>query len=140
MRVLVDTNIFLNIAREEREFLDSSEELLKRARRGKIEGLASCVMLMEIKWALYEKGELAKADRAISLIEELVRIVPVDKEIAKEAIEIKIRKKLELLDSIHVTTAIFQDAILVTRDDDIRKKCEDIATIRTPEEILEEKE
>ena len=140
MRVLVDTNIFLNIAREEREFLDSSEELLKRVRRGKIEGLASCVMLMEIKWALYEKGEPAKADRAISLIEELVRIVPVDKEIAKEAIEIKIRKKLELLDSIHVTTAIFQDAILVTRDDDIRKKCEDIATIRTPEEILEEKE
>lgn len=140
MRVLVDTNIFLNIAREEKEFLDGSEELLKRITRGKIEGLASCVVLMEIKWALYEKGELAKADKAISLIEELVRIVSVDKEIAKEAIEIKIRKKLELLDSIHVTTAIVQDAILVTRDDDIRKKCEDIATIRTPEEVLEEKE
>jgi len=140
MRVLVDTNIFLNIAREEKEFLDGSEELLKRIRREKIEGLASCVMLMEIKWALYEKGELAKADKAVSLIEEMVRIVPVDKEIAKEAIEMKIRKKLELLDSIHVTTAIFQDAILVTRDDDIRKKCGDIATIRTPEEVLEEKE
>ncbi|MBS7629837.1 PIN domain-containing protein, partial [Candidatus Bathyarchaeota archaeon] len=81
-----------------------------------------------------------KADKAVSLIEELVRIVSVDKEIANEAIDIKIRKKLELLDSIHVATAIVQDAILVTRDDEIRKKCEDMATIRTPEEILEEKE
>jgi predicted nucleic acid-binding protein len=140
MRVLVDTNIFLNIAREEKEFLDGSEELLRRITQGQIEGIASCVVLMEIKWALYEKKELAKADKAISLIEELVRIVPVDKEIAKEAIETKIRKRLELLDSIHVTTAIVQNVILVTRDDDVRKKCEDIAIIRTPEEILEEKE
>jgi len=29
--------------------------------------------------AVYEKGELAKADKAISLIEELVRIVLVNK-------------------------------------------------------------
>ncbi|MBS7622692.1 PIN domain-containing protein [Candidatus Bathyarchaeota archaeon] len=139
MRVLVDTNIFLNVAREEREFLDGSEELLKRIRREEIEGLASCIVLIEIKWALYEKGEFAKADKAVSLIEELVEIAPVDKETAKEAIEIKIRKRLELLDSIHVATAILQEAILVTRDIDIRKRCEDIVTIRTPEEILEEK-
>ncbi|MEM3595193.1 MAG: PIN domain-containing protein, partial [Candidatus Bathyarchaeia archaeon] len=125
------------IAREEKEFLDSSEKLLKMVTYGKIEGLASCIALMEIKWALYEKGELGKADKAVSLIEELVNIIPVDKETAKEAIEIKIRKKLELLDSIHVTTAIFQNAILVTRDSDVRRKCEDIATIRTPEEILD---
>jgi len=39
-----------------------------------------------------------------------------------------------------VTTAIVQNATLVTRDDDKREKCEDIAAIRTPEEILEEKE
>jgi predicted nucleic acid-binding protein len=140
MRVVVDTNIFLNVAREEQEFLRGSEELLRRIARKEIEGLASCVALMEIKWALYERGELAKADKAGSLVEELVEIVPLDGETAKQAIDAKIARKLELLDSVHVMTAIVQDAVLVTRDEDLRSKCRDLASIRTPEEILEKKE
>ncbi len=139
MRVLVDTNVFLNVAREEHEFLRGSEELLRRIARREIEGLASCVALMEIKWALHERGELRKADKAMSLIEEIVEIVPVDRDIAKYAIDAKISRGLELLDSIHVTTAIVQDAIFVTRDVELRKKCRDLASIGTPEEILEEK-
>jgi predicted nucleic acid-binding protein len=95
---------------------------------------------MEIKWALHEKGELAKANKATSLIEELVQIVPVDGEAAKHAIDLKISRRLELLDSIHVTTSILNDAILVTRDDDLRKKCGDMTSIRTPEEILQGKQ
>jgi len=42
--------------------------------------------------SIHEKGEMAKADKAISLIET------------------KIRMRLELLDSIHVTAAIVQNA------------------------------
>jgi len=140
MRVVVDTNVFLNVAREEQEFLHGSEELLRRIARREIEGLASCVALMEIKWALYERGELTKAEKASSLIEELVEIVSLDRETAKQAIDAKIARRLELLDSIHVMTAIAQDAILVTRDEDLRSKCRGLASIRTPEEILEEKE
>jgi|GEM_PF-5772519 predicted nucleic acid-binding protein len=61
------------------------------------------------------EGVFGKADKAVSIIEELVRIIPVDKGTVKEAIDIKIRKRLELLDSIYVATAIFQEATLVTR-------------------------
>jgi len=139
VRVLVDTNIFLNVTREERKFLRGSEELLRRIARKEIEGLVSSIALMEIKWALYERGELARADRATSLLEEFVEVLPVDRETAKQAIDNKISKRLELLDSIHVATAILRNAILVTRDEDLRKKCRDIALIRTPEEIMEER-
>jgi len=94
--------------------------------------------LMETKWALFEKNEYAKADKAVSLIEEIVEIVPLDREIAKEAIDLKIRKKTELLDAIHVVTAVMNDAVFVTRDDDLRKKVEDIISVKKPEDILKE--
>jgi len=136
--VLIDTNIFLNVIREEKGFHRSSEELLRKVQSREITGLASCVALMEVKWALFERKEYAKADKAVALIEEIVEIVPVDREIAKEAIDLKIKKKTELLDSIHVVTAAMHNAVLVTRDDDLRKKVEDIISVREPEDILGE--
>lgn len=138
MIVLIDTNIFLNVIREEKGFHKSSEELLRKVQSREITGLASCVALMEVKWALFERKEYAKADKAVALIEEIVEIVPVDREIAKEAIDLKIKKKTELLDSIHVVTAAMHNAVLVTRDDDLRKKVEDIISVREPEDILGE--
>lgn len=138
MIVLIDTNIFLNVIREEKGFHRSSEELLRKVQSREITGLASCVALMEVKWALFERKEYAKADKAVALIEEIVEIVPVDREIAKEAIDLKIKKKTELLDSIHVVTAAMHNAVLVTRDDDLRKKVEDIISVREPEDILGE--
>ena len=68
MLVAIDTNIFLNVAREEERLLKGSEELLRKIRMGRIDGLASCVALMEIKWALYEKKEYAKAEKAVLLL------------------------------------------------------------------------
>ena len=138
MIALVDTNIFLNVIREEKEFLRTSEEFLRKVQSKEITGLASCVALMEIKWALFERKECAKADKAVSLIEEIVEIVPVDREVAKETIDLKIKKKTELLDSIHVVTAIMNDAVFVTRDDDLRRKVEDAISIKKPEDILKE--
>ena len=138
MIVLVDTNVFLNVIREEKEFLRTSEEFLRKLQSGQITGIASCVALMETKWILFEKKEYAKADKAVSLIEEIVEIAPVDREVAKEAIDLKIKKKTELLDSIHVVTAAMSDAVFVTRDDDLRKKVEDLVSVKTPEDILKE--
>jgi len=138
MLVAIDTNIFLNVAREEERFLKGSEELLRKIRMGRIDGLASCVVLMEIKWALYEKKEYAKAEKAVSLIEDIIKILSIDKEIAKEAIDLKIERRTELLDSIHVITAAMNRAIFVTRDDELRRKIEDLIIVKTPEEVLKE--
>lgn len=138
MLVAIDTNIFLNVAREEERFLKGSEELLRKIRMGRIDGLASCVVLMEIKWALYEKKEYAKAEKAVSLIEDIIKILSIDKEIAKEAIDLKIERRTELLDSIHIITAAMNRAIFVTRDDELRRKIEDLIIVKTPEEVLKE--
>ncbi len=138
MLVAIDTNVFLNVAREEKEFLKGSEGLLRKIRMGRIAGLASCTVLMEIKWALYEKKEYAKAEKAVSLIEDIIKIVSIDKEIAKDSIDLKIERKTELLDSIHVITASINKAVFVTRDDELRRKIEDLVTVKTPEEVLKE--
>ncbi len=61
-----------------------------------------------------------------------------DRELAKEAVDLKIRRRVELLDSIHATTAIVHNAILVTRDEDLRRKAEDIVIVKKPEDILRE--
>jgi predicted nucleic acid-binding protein len=137
MRILLDTNIFLNVAREEQGFAAGSEKLLREVTEGKIEGLASSITLMEIKWALYDKAEIEKAEKAVSLVEDIVQVVSVDGETAKEAIDHKIARKLDLLDSIHVATARIQNAILVTRDVDLKKKCEGLTQTYSPEEALE---
>jgi len=139
LSVLIDTNVFLNIIRAEPAFVDSSEELLNMVHDGKLTGVAASVALMEVRWVLHEKREHGKAEKAVSLIEEIVEIVSLDKEIAKEAIGIKIERKLELLDSVHVASAIMRNAILVTRDDDMRRRVEDIVPVRTPEQVLKEK-
>jgi predicted nucleic acid-binding protein len=126
------------VVREEKGFVQASEEFLRKVQSREIVGLASCVVLMETKWALFEKKEYAKADKAVSLIEEIVEVVPVDREVAKEAIDLKIRKKIELLDSIHVVTAVMNDAVLVTRDEDLRRKVEDVVSVKKPEDVLKE--
>ena len=138
MIVIIDTNIFLNVVREEKEFVEASEQLLRKVQSKEITGLASCIALMEAKWALFEKKEYAKADRVVSLIEEIVEVVPVDKEVAEEAIDLKIRRRVELLDSIHVTTAMVRNVVLVTRDEDLRRKVDDIVVVKKPEDILKE--
>lgn len=138
MIALVDTNVFLSVIREEKEFLATSEEFLRKVQSREITGLASCVALIEIKWALFERKESGKADKAISLIEEIAAILPVDREIAKESINLKIEKRIELLDSIHAVTAMMNNAVFVTRDNDLQKKVEDVISVRKPEDVLKE--
>jgi hypothetical protein len=50
---------------------------------------------------------------------------------------LKIRKRIELLDSIHVVTAVM-NALLVTRDEDLRRKIEDVVFVKKPEDVLKE--
>ncbi len=138
MRLLIDTNVFLNLIRAEPAFIDSSEKLLKLIHQGEFSGLAASVALMETKWVLHEKREYGKAEKAVSLIEEIVDIVPLDGEIAKQAMDIKIERRLELLDSVHVASAIAGGATLVTRDDELRRRVDDLVAVRTPDQVLEE--
>jgi predicted nucleic acid-binding protein len=137
MNLLIDTNVFLNVIRSEPGLADASEELLNMVHRGVFTGLASSVAIMETKWVLHEKREYGKAARAVSLMEDVVEFVSLDKEIAKEAMDIKIVRRLELLDSVHVSSAVMRGAVLVTRDDELRRRVEDLVPVMTPEQVLE---
>lgn len=140
MNILIDTNVFLNVIRAEPAFVDASEKLLNMIHEGKFNGLASSVALIETKWILHAKREYGKAEKAIALMEDVVDIVPLDRETAKEAIDIKISRKLELLDSVHVASAVMRGAVLVTRDDELRRRMEDMVPVMTPDQILKVKQ
>lgn len=136
MLAVVGTDIFLNVAREEGELFKASESLLKEIQAGRIKGLTSALSLAEAKLVFYEKGEYAKGDNVGSLMEEIVVTVPVDKEIAKQSVELKVRRRIDLFEAIHVVTAILLKAILVTRDDELRKRVEDLVDVKSPEDIF----
>ncbi len=136
MLAVVGTDIFLNVAREEGELFKASESLLRELESGRIKGLSSALALAEAKLAFYEKGEYAKGDNISSLMEEIVDTVPIDKEIAKQAVELKVRKRIDFFEAVHVVTAILKKGILVTRDEELRKRVEDIVDVKTPEDIF----
>jgi hypothetical protein len=59
------------------------------------------------------RGELANADNAASLIQELVQINPMDEETAKHTFDAKASRR-KSPGSIHLTTVIIQDTIFAT--------------------------
>jgi hypothetical protein len=63
-------------------------------------------------------------------------VVALDKEIAEEAIDL-IERKLELLDSVHVASAIIRNAIFIG-DGELKRRIGGLLVVKKSEEVLEE--
>ncbi|MFQ5711424.1 MAG: type II toxin-antitoxin system VapC family toxin [Candidatus Geothermarchaeales archaeon] len=134
----IDTNIFLNVLREERAFLASSRAFLTDVEFGRVIGIISTVNLTEILTGAYRKGddEVKKVYLSISKMESGgLRIVDVDRATADKGAQIRATHKLDTPDALIAATAILNDAeILVTRDKDAYVKLTEI-DVKTPEEL-----
>lgn len=132
---ILGTDVFLSVARQEAEFYKASENLLRSIHSGRIKGATPATVLAEAKIALYERGEVAKGDKLASLIEEIVSVIPVDREIAEQSAELKFKKGVTFFAAIQIVTASLLRGTLVTRDLDLKRKVGDIVEIKTPEEV-----
>jgi len=113
----------------ESELFDSTiwiDYLIKGSFKEKIEKeeifLLSSLSLFEIKRKLLRNKELNKRElnEKISFIKNKSTIINIDSEIAEKASEIAEEKSLGAADALIYTTAILNDAKLLTLDNDFR--------------------
>ena len=135
--IYLDTNIFLNVLLEEKEFVESSFQLLSDIEIGKFKTITSFITLMEIHRILQKNGK----DEAI--IEKVIKTISTSSiEIDLpdgidmfNAYELLKKYKLDPIDALHVNTAVEQGAIFVSRDNVLIKKVKSIIKTAIPEEI-----
>jgi len=132
----LDTNIFMNVLREERG-TESSAVLLEKIESGSMFGVASVLVLAEISTLFYREGNFDGGKKAVKLLEEFPNFMWAD--LTTDAVDmcarLKIKFKLSLADAIVLNPSIMLNAdAFVTRDADF--KSVDVIPINTPEDIL----
>lgn len=132
----LDTNIFMNVLREERG-TESSSILLKQIESGAVFGIASVLVLAEISTIFYREGNFDGGKKAIKLLGELPNLMWAD--LTTDAVDLcarlKVKYKLSLADAIVLYPSIMLKAdAFVTRDADF--KSIDVIPINTPEDII----
>lgn len=135
---MIDTNIFLNVLRDEEPYSASSSAILTDVEAGKVIGLASTITLAEILVGSYKAGAtpIKKINLALGKLESSgLRFIPVDKAIANRGAEIRAAYGLKLPDALIAGTALLSSAnALVSRDKKAYAMIEDLK-VTTPEEM-----
>ncbi len=132
----LDTNIFMNVLREE-SGTESSAILLEQIESGAVFGVASVLVLAEIATLFYRENDFGGGKKAIELMEDLPNLMWVD--LTTDAVDmcarLKVKYKLSLADAIVLNAALALNAdAFVTRDADF--KSVDVIPINTPEDII----
>ncbi len=122
MRIFLDTNIFLAILNEEKNW-QLAEKVLLDIHNGKHIGYTSVMCISEILSGFYaenesEKGEMFLAD--VKAINNLT-ITDVDLTIAKDAAKMRAKYKIKLPDAMIASSCMIYKCKLITQDEDLNK-------------------
>ena len=98
MRVLVDTNVVLDVLLARRPFVAASAEVFGLVEHSRIEGLLCATTITTIDYLLTQAMPRPAARQALQKILELFEIAPVNRAVLEEAIRSKV--------------ADFEDAVL----------------------------
>jgi len=134
MRLFIDTNIFLGILNEEKNY-QLAKRLFENIHRGKHVGFTSVICVAEILSGFHSKGEIEKGERFLVDIRAInnFTIIDVDLSIAKEAAIIRAKYKARLPDAMIASACKVHRCVLVTRDEMFRKIAE--IEVKLPGEI-----
>lgn len=123
MKILIDSNIFLNVFNHESSE-KSSFSLLEKVNAKKLEGFISSTQLPEVYKSVFNIQGGDAAVSAILYTRNLVKVLPCSEEIGMQAAPIyqiykNTNKKFSIIDAIIVATAQNMNAdYIVTRDPD----------------------
>lgn len=137
-KVVLDSNIFLNVIFEEKEFVQSSEKFLKAVELGKYGAYVSSISVAEIVWVVQKDLGYKKAKEVFSYIKDLfelnlINIIPLDHQIIPVALQLLKKYRLSLIDSLISSVAVKIKAELITRDESLHKIKE--IKVKTPDEL-----
>lgn len=136
MRVLVDTNIILDLLLEREPFLQEAELLFQKIAAGKVIGYVTATTLTDIFYiARRHTQSLEKARAAIALTLQLLEICPVDRGVLELALA---SDTPDFEDAVQAASAISQGLnALITRDTDFSAASIPVLSVRQWLEQLE---
>ncbi len=114
MKILLDTNVVLDLLLERKPFVDFAEEIFIMVEEQKIEGFLCPTSITTIYYLLNKNLDKKRCNDAIKTLLNLFSIVELNKNILLKSLE---NSGVDFEDSVIYTSAIFEDIdIIITRD------------------------
>ena len=114
MKILLDTNIVLDLLLERKPFVDFAEEIFIKIEKQEIEGFLSPTSITTIYYLLNKHLDKNRCNEAIKTLLDLFDIVKIDKKILRESLE---NSGADFEDSVIYTSAGFANIdTIITRD------------------------
>jgi len=138
-RVILDTNIFLNVINREDPHYGPSKELLDLIDAGEVEAVVSVITIAELSTGYYLAGdERGRREFLLHLLSsENYVVAEVDVGVADSAGRIRAETGLRLPDSIIVASGLREDVdLIVTHDEEFSKASMCLKSIM-PEEMVD---
>lgn len=132
MKILLDTNIILDILLARKPFVDKAKDIFLLIENDKVEGFICATTITTIHYLIGRHTNKANADRLILEILKLFEVTLVDKNILEKA---TINNGIDYEDSVIYTSA--QEAkidIIITRDKKGFKNAQ--ISVLNPQEFL----
>lgn len=135
MKLVFDTGIIIAFVNAEKDkSLESIEKIFELAKNRKLQLSVSSITISEIYAFFYRRREPKKAVGISAMLEEIgVKIVDLDKELAKKGGVLKSKYTMSFADAIILATCVDAEAALITYDKEFSPAKE--AQILKPEEF-----
>jgi predicted nucleic acid-binding protein len=126
MKVALDSNILIYFFEGIEPQASHAEKILSSIMKGKDEGIVSTITISEVLTGFYLAKDIAKAEKAKSLLNDLAitgfKIIPVTFEITDLAAQLRAKGGGKLPDALIVATAISLGAdVLYSQDKDLQR-------------------
>lgn len=137
-RVIIDTNVFLNVINREEPHFSPSKELLDLVDAGKVKAVVSVITIAELSTGFYLMGdERGRREFLLHVMSsEDYKVAPVDVGVADSAGRIRAETGLRLPDSIIVSSGLKERVDLIVTHDEGFKVAGEYITSATPEEMV----
>jgi predicted nucleic acid-binding protein len=132
VRILVDTNVLLDVLAHREPFYAAAAAIWSLAERGEVRAVVSAISFNNVYYIVRRAEGRAKAEKAMRLIRDVFESVPPDGQIINQAIDAGMD---DFEDAVQFHSAIRAKTVyLVTRNPNHFPKSE--LPILTPEEFL----
>jgi len=138
-RIILDTNIFLNVSNREENFYTASKKLLDKIDSGAVDAIVSMITIAELSTGYRLTGEEKQWEKTLLhlLSSENYKVVDMDVNVADKTGEIRSKTRLTIPDAIIVASGLIHNAgFIVTNDSDFSRVVKDLGVV-TPSEYNE---
>ncbi len=114
MKILVDTNVLLDVLCERTEFYDDSAAVWSLAEQGRMTAFIAAVSVTNIYYIVRKLGDHRKAMKAMTQLRDIFSVAACDAQVLNQAIDAKMQ---DLEDAVQYFTAAHAGAdMIVTRN------------------------